>query len=99
MKTTLENGVTYYRLLHDVGNMCTRLNGPYVLSDATWMPCFRSSGKRSRWPYRNSSITFFARCHDHGQLIFVHGLKEPVNSDGSPTRRKHSRAPIRGYSM
>jgi hypothetical protein len=40
----------------------------------------------------------FARCHDLDRLIFVYGLKEPVNSDGSPTRRKNSRAPIRGYS-
>lgn len=43
----------------------------------------------------------FARCHDYDydHVIFVHGLKKPVNSDGSPTERKHSRAPIRGYKL
>ncbi len=70
--------------LHDVGNLCTRLNVPYVLSDARgWVRSIRGTVSLAV-PELVHHI--FARCHDH-HLIFVHGLKEPVNSDSSSNTR------------
>jgi hypothetical protein len=69
---------------------------PYVLSDGRgWIPFIRETVSLS---VSKLVHHVFARCDDHDHVIFVHGLKEPVNSDGSPTRRKRSRAPIKGYS-